>query len=168
VPVNARAGIPAGVRLGGIVHLDGDGVIAGAENEVRRQVVPEGDVAEGTFAEILAVDPDLAVFEHAFEFDEEFLAAGRLGQAEVFAIPSDARGQAALGSLLLTVGPFDAPVVRHIQASPIGIGKAGLLRSRHVALVEFPAEVEAVSHPRCGVLGGRLRLGGRGPRGLQR
>src|ERR1017187_3086122 len=147
VAVDSRAGVPARIRLVGVIHLHGDHVVAGAEDEMRRHVVPERDVAEGAFAEGLAVDPHLAVFKDAFELDEDLPAPGGFGQAKTLAVPADAGWQAALGRLVLAVRPLDAPVVRHVQTAPVDIRKAGFLRPRRVALVELPAEVERLPAP---------------------
>src|ERR1035441_9112438 len=163
MPVDARSRIPAAVGLMGVVHLDRDHVIA-AEDEVRREVVGKRNVPVGTPAEILAVDPHLAVLVDAAEFDDHRPAAVRFGQPEALAIPADARRQARLGRFFLAERPFDAPVVREVHASPGRIREIRLLRAGRVALEELPAEVEALSGARSGVLAAWLRLGRRGQR----
>ena len=160
-PVDARSRIPAAVGLEGVIHLDGDHVIA-AEDEVRRQVVGKRNVAVGTLAEILAVDPHLAVLVDAAELDGDHPAAVRFGQREALAVPADAGRQARLGRFFLAERPFDAPIVREVHASPGRVREIRLLRAGGVALEEFPAEVEALPDSRRGVLVGRLRLDGCG------
>jgi hypothetical protein len=162
MPVDARARVPARVGLVGVVHLDREHVLARAEVDVRGEVVPEADVSERPLAEVLAVDPHLAVLIDAVKFNQDLSALVAVGQAESFSVPADARGQVAPlspGRLLLAVWPLDAPVVREVQASPACIREARVLRARGVALVEFPIEVEARPDSGRGRLAGRSRLG---------
>src|ERR1019366_2527305 len=85
VPVDAGARIPSAIGLAGVVHLNGDDVVARVE--VRREIVREGDVAVGALAQILAVDPHFAVLIDAVEFDDDGAVLVGLGHAEAFAIP---------------------------------------------------------------------------------
>src|ERR1019366_6196250 len=116
VPVDAGAGIPAAVGLVGVVHLDGDHVVAGVEQ--RREIVREGDVAVGALAQILAVDPHFAVLIDAVELDDDDAVLVGLRHAEALAIPGDAGGKAPLGFLLLAIGTLDAPIVGEVDRAP--------------------------------------------------
>ena len=121
--------------------------------EVRREIVGEGDVAIGALAQILAVDPHFAVLIDAVELDDDRAVLGRLGQAEAFAIPADARGKASLGFLLFVEGAFDTPIVREVEGAPRGVGELGLLGAGRVSLEELPAEVEAFPDSRAEAAG---------------
>ena len=79
VTVDSRAGIPARGGLGGGVRLDDEEVrLAGLE--VVGEVVAETDVAVRAVAEVVAVDPDVAVGHDAVELDPHALALGIGGQ----------------------------------------------------------------------------------------
>ena len=134
----------------------------------------------GPLAEVVAVDPDLAVLVDAVELDRDLAVLVRRRDAKVLAVPADAGGRIAAGAaagLVLGERPLDAPVVRQVEAAPVGVGEGRLLGAGRIALEELPAEVESVANARRrgGDLGRELasggeprparRLPGRGPAG---
>jgi hypothetical protein len=124
---------------------------------MRREIVGESDVAIGTLAQVLAVDPHFAVLIDAVELDDDGAVLVGIGHAEALAIPGDARGQASLGFFLLAEGAFDAPIVGQIDRAPWGVGELGLLGAGRVSLEELPAEIKGLADSRRGVRG--LTLG---------
>ena len=112
---------------------------------MRREVVGEADIAIGTHAQRMAVDPHLAALIDAVEFDLHAFARRRSGQGETLAIPAKSRRQIATGAargFVLAVGPVNAPVVREIDGAPCLIGKFRCFRARDIAAREFPAFIE--------------------------
>lgn len=73
VTVNARAGIPAAVRLLGIVHAHRDGIGLVAVVQIRRQVILEAEIAKGIVSEMMAVDPDIAIPIDSVKLYDDFL-----------------------------------------------------------------------------------------------
>src|ERR1017187_5496680 len=53
----------------------------------------------------------------------------------------------AAAGLILGEGSFDAPVVRQVQAAPVGVRERRLLGAGSIALEKLPAEVESVADP---------------------
>jgi len=88
MPVNARTGIPAAVRLLGIVHAHGKDIRLAAEVQKRRQVILETEIAERIMAKVLAVDPDIAVAIDTVKLHGDFFTAQRLWRRKSFAIPA--------------------------------------------------------------------------------
>jgi hypothetical protein len=120
---------------------------------VRREIVGEGDVAVGTLAQILAVDPHFAVLIDTVELDKDGAVLVRLGQAKAFPIPADAGGKVSLGFLLVAERAFDAPIVRQVDRAPGGIGELWLLGAGRVSLEKLPPEVEGLADSRRGTRG---------------
>ncbi len=73
ITVDPRTGIPAGIGLLRIVHPDGDH-IGLVPVQVRGQIILERDVAVGTEAQQMAVDPYFAVAIHPIEIDKYLFA----------------------------------------------------------------------------------------------
>ena len=143
MPVDARARVPAGVGLEGVVDADGQHVRA-VELEVLGQIVGEADVAAGPLAERVAVDPDLAVLVDAVELDGDLLALAGRGQAKRLAIPADAGGQ--VGALVAgrfgpREGPFDAPVMGQVQGPPGRVVEGRCFGALCLAAGELPAVI---------------------------
>ena len=122
VAIDSGAGVPAGGGLGGVVAADGEGVGGGgAEVEVAGEFVAESDVAVGALAEVVAVDPDVAVGHDAVELDEDAAVGVGDGDGEVFAIPADTVGEvgsALSGRVGLGERAFDGPVVGDAEGAP--------------------------------------------------
>ncbi len=119
VAIDAAPRIPAGVRLARVVDAHRHHVHA--RHEVTRDVVGEADVTVRSFAEVDAVDPDVAVHVHAVELQARLEATSTRRHAERLAIPADAAGEerelSAAGSVL-THRSLDAPVMREVHAAP--------------------------------------------------
>ncbi len=167
VPVDARAGVPAGVGVPRMVHADGDHVLSIGE-QIRRQVVLERGEAAGPPAQGLAVDPDLGITINAVEEQGDAPASGHVRGRERLPIPADAAGQEPGRTGPLGVErPLDAPVVRQGEGPPRAVIVGGRVRPRRVPAMEPPAAVEQsrlthVSFPPSGVgLAGTVRRGGR-------
>src|SRR2546430_1549332 len=139
------------------ICADGDHVALATVAEVRRELVSEGAVAVRPLPQVVPVDPDLAVAIHAVELDEHEPARIRHGNKEGLAVPAHAaRQRPALraGGILLAEFPLDAPIVRHVQRPPGGVGERRLLCPGHVPEMESPSAIE---RPRRPLLGGRRR-----------
>src|SRR6266699_1588381 len=147
VPVDPGTRVPARVRLLGVVHPHRDHVALLPIANMRRQLVAERAIAIRPLAEVLAVDPDLAVAIHAIELDEHDLTGVAGGKCERLPIPGDAAGECATGharGVLLAERSLDAPVVGQIQPAPGGVGEPRLLRARHVAEMKAPPTIETL------------------------
>ncbi len=82
------------------------------------QFVPEADVAVRAVAQMIAVDPHVAVGHDAVEVDRHAPGGVRLGNPKGFPVPADSGGQkrAALsGGGFLVERAFDRPVVREVS-----------------------------------------------------
>src|SRR5688572_29426119 len=90
VSINTRTGIPTRIRLLGVIHPDGNDIRLSAVVQMRREFVLKGAVAVRTFAEVVTVDPNLAVAVDAVELDEEQLSLQRNVKHKPIAIPADA------------------------------------------------------------------------------
>src|SRR5713101_2211875 len=123
--IDPRPRVPARVRLLRIVHAHRNDV-ATAIAEVWGKVVTERAVPVGSLPEVLPVDPHLAVAIDAVEFDEDQLAGIGRRNGERLAIPPHAARQRAAPharGILFAEFSLDAPVVRHIERAPAGIGE---------------------------------------------
>src|ERR1035437_2782543 len=81
------------------------------------------------------------------------MGRGAGGQHEVLAVPTHSRGEKRTRSArrsFLIEGTFDAPIVRHIDRTPCGIGELRLVRSGRIGLQEEPAGIEWQGGPRRG------------------
>ncbi|OPZ19541.1 MAG: hypothetical protein BWZ10_00916 [candidate division BRC1 bacterium ADurb.BinA364] len=144
VAVNARSGVPARIGMIRIVHSHGENVFAFRAQE-RSQLVFEAHVAVRPLAQMAAVDPDIGVHVNAVEFDENAAIRPSRIEAELLAIPSDARGEESAfcpGGRVLIHSALDSPVVRQIQAPPGRIVVIQALRAWRFAQLETPALVE--------------------------
>src|ERR1035438_4546043 len=113
MPVDASAGVISRSRLAGVIHLDGHYILT-IPIHVRRRIIGETDVPERPQTKVMAVDPDLAVAEHAIELDGNFAALIRRRNAKALPVPTDSGGCGGAGpaaGLVLGERPFDAPVV---------------------------------------------------------
>src|SRR5215203_176342 len=113
-----------------------------------RQFIFERTVSVRSFAEVMAVDPDLAVTVNAVKFDENKRASGGCGNHENFAIPAETAGQratAGAGRMFLAELAFNAPVVWQIELAPLRIVETDVLSVSHFAEVKTPVLVEGSS-----------------------
>lgn len=138
VSIDARTGIPAGGGLAGGVRLDGEEVFS-TRVELAGDVVTKAEVAAGPVAEQLPIEPDVAVFHHAVEFDPDILALAAGRQGDLLAIPGDAGRKPSTGTggggVLVEI-PLDAPVVRDVELSPGGGVESVLFGTGSIALEE--------------------------------
>ena len=144
VTVDSRAGIPTRRGLGRGVGPD-DEEIRLAGLEVVGEVVAEADVTIGPAAEVVGVDPDVAVRHDAVELHPHALALGLGGHGDFLAIPGHAGRQPAAGARgrrVLAEVPLDAPVMRHIEFAPGGRVESGFLGTFGVTLEKRPVAVE--------------------------
>lgn len=163
MPVNARRRIPARVGLQRVVHLDRHQIFA-VGIQVTRQVVGEADISEWPFPQVLAVDPHLADLVHTIEFNRDVPPLVGRRNLKAFSIPVDTGGSVAARSsarLGLDKGPFDAPIVRQVEATPGCIVENRLRSARRIAFVKLSSEVERIPYAnrrlgnlRCQMVGG--------------
>src|SRR5437867_5340764 len=102
---------------------------------MRRQRIAERAVAVRSLAQVVTVDPDLAVAVHAVEVDERQASTVRHGNRECLAIPTDSawqRATADAGRMRLTEFSLDAPVVGQVERAPSGIVEGGVVGARDV------------------------------------
>ncbi len=96
-------------------------------------------------AQMLPVDPHIAVGHYPIEPDKESLPlfAGRNHQ--IFTIPANTGGHKAsarsAGGILID-SPLNTPVVRNIQLAPGSVVKGGILSILVVAQEEFPIGID--------------------------
>jgi hypothetical protein len=127
-----------------VVDFDSEYILT-PELQVRREVIEERNVSVRTFAEKLAIDPHLAKLVNPIEFDGELFVFVRIWQAESLSIPTNASGKicaARTGWFFFVERPFDTPIVRQIQSSPVCVGKVRHFSPRKVALAKLPAWVK--------------------------
>ena len=120
IAVDAAAGIPARIRLPGIIHLHRQYVLTFPD--VWRQVVAERGVAVGPRTELMAVDPYGRVHKRTVEVNEQPLVATVLAGGESLGIISDTAGQCAASGSRWIVGTeisFYRPVVRQVKLTPV-------------------------------------------------
>src|SRR6185369_7222963 len=118
------------------------------------QFVFEAAVAVRTFAEIVAVDPDLAVAIDAVKFNEDQFSFGGSGHRKGLAIPAKPTGQRAASCARRSVFielPFDTPVVRQVELPPLRIVETRVLCVGNVAEIEAPVLVERDGFPGSGI-----------------
>ena len=124
--------------------------------------VAEADIAVGTFAEVEAVDPDVAVGHRAVEFDENTAPGVVRRQVEMLAVPADAARQIAapaMRGVVLVIWTFNAPVMGHVQPVPPGIIEFRFVGARRIGPEKAPIKVEG-----CGDSSTLGRIGSRGGR----
>src|SRR5262249_10201733 len=108
-------------------------------------------------AEIVPVEPDLAVSIDAVELDKHAAILVNRCDGEMFSVPPDPAGQrTASGSrgILCAELSFDAPVVRQVQCAPAPVVPLARLRALKVAEVKAPSFVEADSLSGSGIRAG--------------
>ncbi len=148
VPVDAAAGVPPGVGLPLVVHSHRDHVHA--PNQVPGDVVGEADVAVGPFAQMNAVDPDVAVHVHAVELEPRIAITGTGRQAKGLPVPAGAGREVAhpaAAGRIFPRSPFDAPVMRQVERAPAAIIERRPLRSCGITQGEAPARVHGEALP---------------------
>src|SRR5690348_17544213 len=104
-----------------VVDAHGNEISRAPVAQMWRQVVAEGAVAVWALAEVMAVDPHLAVPVDAVELDRRQPATIRRRNREGFAVPANAAWQrtaTCAGGVSLAELGLDAPVVRQIQRAP--------------------------------------------------
>ena len=156
VPVDAGAGVPAGVLMLGLVHADGQHVVP-AWCQVGREIVREAGVSVGVHSQIMAVDVHGRVHVDPLELHADAFAAPGYRDGEGPPVPAHAGGKVAAAAAHGVLGidfAFDAPIVRQIDGPPAGgvIGRG--FGPRGVPQQESPIMVE--QQP----LTWRLRLAG--------
>src|SRR5512140_1062402 len=90
---------------------------------MRSKVVFETDETIRTLAEMMSVDPDLAIHEDAIELDEHLARLRPLGQTECFPIPRHtARQETArcAARVLRIERTLDREIMRQVQRAPCG------------------------------------------------
>ena len=150
VAVDSAAGVPAGIRLVGIVTTHRDHIVLTGGVELVRDVVAERTVTVRTRSGRQAVHIDGAVHEDAVELDHRQAAAGSdsFRRREMLPVPAYAsRKCTATGSgrVVLAEFAFYAPVVREMQTAPGSVvesGRSPLRRSGTVELSERTAGKE--------------------------
>lgn len=155
IAVNAGAGIPARVWLLRVVDLYCNYIWTTTVDQMRRQLVYERAVTVRTLSEIMTVDPHLAIAVNAVELDKYRLPFRSQGHREGLAVPTNAARQRAAASArrsFLTELAFDAPVVRQIQTTPLGIVQIRVLSVGNIAKLKAPILVErnSFARPRIG------------------
>ncbi len=119
VAENARPGVPAAARL---YHIDAHGQdVLPLGLEGLGQVVVETREAVGMPAQVLAVEPHIAIHVDAVELDPDTAVFRFRGRGERLAVPANAAVQisAALARRRAWIeGTFDTPVVRHVEQPP--------------------------------------------------
>src|ERR1700722_13448651 len=89
MPVNAGARVPATVCLFGVVDADRNDIVS-AEVQMIGELIDKRNVTIGPVAEMMAVNPNVAVLVDAVEFEcNHFAAISRRG-AELLAVPTNA------------------------------------------------------------------------------
>ena len=118
VAVDARAGVPAGVRITAVIDPHGEHVVALIK--IRCHVVKERDVSVGALPEQVPVEVDAAPVVDAFEID--VVACRGVVDREVLAVPSDASGEVSRAAgQRRRQGLFDRPVVGQSYACPAAV-----------------------------------------------
>jgi len=72
--VNAGPCVPARGWLVAVVHSDGQAVGLAGRFKVGSEVVPEGCITVGAFAQVLTIDPNLTVGHHTVKFNKGVFA----------------------------------------------------------------------------------------------
>src|ERR1700741_1033384 len=101
-------------------------------------------------AEIVTLDPNLAVAIDALKLDVDQLSFGSKRNREGLAIPTQATGQCAAacaGGSILTKLAFDTEIVGQIQLPPLRIVQSPVLSVRDVAEMKAPVFIEGNSFP---------------------
>src|ERR671939_350630 len=95
------------------------------------QFIAEADVAVRSPAQMKAVDPNIAGRHDAVELYEDPTMLHTRGQSEMLSIPTNSsRKKAARAArwVLLIKRAFNAPVVRHVQLSPLRVVETNTFR----------------------------------------
>src|SRR5580658_5006695 len=115
------------------------------------QFIEEWNVTVGPVAQMMAVDPDVAVLVDAVEFDRNDFAAPGRRDTELLAVPTDSGWHVAAGASggrMLIDWPLDAPVMWQVKRSPIHIFEGRLFGSRCIVSDKPPSKVEALRNSR--------------------
>ncbi len=146
ISVDAAAGIPAGIRLLGVVDPDGNHVVP-APVQIRGKVISERDIAVRPHSKRMSVDEDLGVHIYAVKVDVDLPALVLCRDRKYLAVPSDApweRSPARSGRIVGGKFALDGPVMRQVERAPLSrLGQIHRLAAGHFAKVEVPPFVEA-------------------------
>ncbi len=158
VPVDPRPGVPAAVRLGGVINAHGQHVRS-REVEVRREVETKAGVSVRLIAQLVPVQIYRRVAVHTVELNADSLALPFGTRTERFAIPAGAcREIAAFGTCRVRFvdASLDAPVVGKVYGAPFRIVERARLGAARISGEESPVRV------RLQLQTGPLRLRGCG------
>ena len=123
-----------------VVGAHGHHVVA-AIIYIRCQVESHGHGAVFVQAQVVAVQVEVGSLAYTLKFHKHLLVFGRLGQAEMLAVPGDSVGQVLdvhFEHLVFVVRPWQGHFL------PVGIGVITLFSSLKVAYVQQPLGVEIV------------------------
>jgi hypothetical protein len=147
IAINPRAGIKPRTGLGDIA-ANGQRVGAITVDELG-EIKPEAGVPVRVIAQVLAIEPNIAIHVNAIELEEEVIigreAGEEVAQFESFSIPPDAAIQIAAavsGWAFAIERLLDHPVVRHIKLAPIPVREIRSFRAGRIAEMEPPVGVE--------------------------
>ena len=140
VAIDSATRIPAAVRLVTIVHLHGNHIIPLLIN-IRCKVVLESTVTVRTGSQLMAVDVDGRVHVNSIEGDGKSVVLLFRIHGEMLAVPSySARQSASAGSRRIAWREIALyrPVMRQIQASPMGVSIISFPHSCRISQGEKP------------------------------
>ena len=144
VAIDSAARIPSAVRLVTIIHLHGNHIITLPIN-IRCKVVLESTVAVRTGSELMAVDVYGRVHVNSIEGNGKAVVLLMRIQGEMLPVPSySARQSASAGSRRIAWREIALyrPVMRQIQASPMGVSIIRFPHSCRISQSEKPALIK--------------------------
>ena len=147
VSVDAAAGVPAGCRLDGVVHLHCNDSILSGSNQIG-DIVSKSHISVWPITSQLAVYKNAAAGHHAVKLQEQPLIDPEIGP-DGLAVPAYAGRQVstALSAGITPVKlPLNAPVMRHIHRAPTV--HTGQLIYRGITQHKLPTIVKATALPR--------------------
>ena len=143
-PINARASVPTGVVLTGMIDTHGYDVVL-TNTEVRCEVVEEGSEAAGTVTEEVAIDIDRGTVVYTLKEDVKTTTIGQLisVDGQMLAIPANASRQIALaGTTVGRHGKANTPVVGDSDALPAVVNEIEGDSCRIVGQIKEPTIVQ--------------------------
>ena len=146
VPVDAAAGIPAGVRGFHVLRADGDQVFSGPDEG--RQIKGKGGIPVGMLPQIMAVDPDPGMLVDSLK-GHLYKATGVLfRQEERFPIPADPAGQIARAAGVHPVKRMlHRPVMGESHTRPGPVVITHVKRVRGFPQVKPPLQIHISAFP---------------------
>src|SRR5512132_726191 len=114
------------------------------------QLIFERAIPVRSFAEIVSVDPHLAVPIHTVKLNEDQLRLCGRGDCERLSIPSQSTGQCSAscaGRIALAEFAFDTPVVWKVQLTPGRIAQIGVRAVRDSSEIEAAVLIARNSFP---------------------